>query len=89
MRPGHHRPLGTVARRWFPNETFDGYPPLLGDLVVEVSGPTSDDAETVRRAYLLVGIEEGPRRMTVLLERVEWGTEPAAFERYWAFYRVN
>lgn len=85
MRPGHHRPVGTIARRWFPI-------PLeaeLGDLAVEVR-PDGGGADEIRRSYLVVGIEEGRTRVTLLLERVEWGTlpDPPSPDRIWPFYRV-
>lgn len=64
--------------------------PELGDVAMQVSAEGADDMELVRRAYLVVGIEEGRvrERFRLILERVEFGTLPESLDpdAIWCFF---
>lgn len=94
-RPGHGRPIGTLTapRRFKP---FEGRPPELDDVALQVTGPGGDPDE-LERAFLLVGIEETasrgwPWRLT--FERIAYD-DPRVLERVstndarlWSFFTL-
>lgn len=89
IRPGHHRPLGTVAKMRF---TWQGDRlPELQDVALWTSGPAADDYVEAKRAYRVVGIEEGRDRehFKLLLERISWDEaldETDGDRPWWPFY---
>lgn len=88
IRPGHHRPIGTTTTYRFVE--WDGDPPAPGDVLEQVSAAGVDDAEHVRRAYLVLGFLEGtsPERFRLLLERIEWPGTPDEGGQRFAFYNL-
>lgn len=90
IRPGHHRPLGSTTRSRF---VWNGDRlPELGDVACQVSAEGAGDEDLVRRAFRVVGFEEGRSRdrFRLVLERVEYGTVPASGdpEALWCFWNV-
>lgn len=89
IRPGHHRPLGTTTWMRFVDWPAAVRPPELGDVAYQQSGPGAGDEDLVRRAYLVVGLEETRTGYRLLVERVEYGTVPAAgYEALWLYHNV-
>ncbi len=87
MRPGHHRPLGTTTRITF--RDGGGEAASLGDVIHQISAEHADDADYVQRAYRVVGQEElRTGRTRLVLERVEYGTEPEPGCISFPFWRV-
>lgn len=66
--------------------------PDLGDVASQISAAGVDDADVIRRSYLVVGIEEGRKRdrFHLVMERVEYGTlpEPLDADKVWFFYNL-
>lgn len=89
VRPGHHRPLGTVTWMRFPHWTHERAPEL-GDVVSQISCEGAEDADVLRRSYLIVGLEETRTGYRLLLERVEYGTlpDPPSWQKIWAFFNA-
>jgi hypothetical protein len=89
VRPGHHRPLGTTTTMRFPHWPPCGREPQLGDVALQTSGPRTDDAQVVLRAYRVVGVIEGrkPNSYRLVMERI--GSPDAAGApdgTVWTFY---
>lgn len=91
IRPGHHKPLGTVAVMRFPRWKADHQrEPQLGDIAMQTERPGCDPDE-VRRAYEVVGVIETAAGFKLHMERVEYGTLPAAMraDAIWHFYNLR
>lgn len=87
MRPGHHRPLGTTT--WMRFRWGAEREPRLGDIAMQTSCVDCTDQDDVRRAYRVIGLEEGrPGRWRLLMERVEYGTvpDPLDADAIWVFH---
>jgi hypothetical protein len=75
----------------FPEWTRSGRrQPQLGDVACHADGPDGDPDE-LRRAYLVIGVEEmnrPGRGYRLVLERVAYGTLPASLDpdAIWTFY---
>ena len=89
VRPGHHRPLGTVGVMRFPDWPPTHRAPELGDIAMQTVGPGGDPDE-VRRAYKVVGVVETATGYRLHMERVGYGTLPASDDPYavWTFFNV-
>ena len=95
-RPGHHRPIGSVARERFVD--WKGPEPRLLTYAIETYEACSDPME-VERAFLVVGIEERKGgQWTILLERISWDSWVELVENAsddwlrrnaWTFYRIR
>lgn len=74
----------------FPDWPSGQREPQLGDVVEQASGPGADDEALVRRAYLVVGVEETRTGYALVMERVERGTLPASLDpaAMWSFYNL-
>lgn len=89
MRPGHHRPLGTTTRMRFPDWPNDEpFRPALGDVIRQETCEGAGDEGAVRRAYLLVGIEETRTGYRFLAERVAYEAEPVPPGVAWSFWNL-
>lgn len=89
MRPGHHRPLGTTTWMRFPDWPREREP-HLGDVVYQISCDGADDADAIRRCYLIIGVEETRTGHRLLMERAEYGTVPQDGDpdALWSFYNL-
>lgn len=63
-------------------------PPDLGDIACQQSGPGARDEDDVRRAYLVIGVEETRNGYRLLVERVAYGTAPQRSGYVWAYHNV-
>lgn len=81
----------------FPNWPRATRLPELGDVALQASCEGAEDWDVVRRAYRVVGLEEGrkPRSFTLVMERVAFETEInelraglLAAEQVWSFFNV-
>lgn len=89
-RPGHHRPLGTVTAPWRFTWGAPLEPPQLGDVALQTPYDGGDPDE-LRRAYLVVGIEETASRARpyrITFERVAYDTQPEPGRRVWHFHNL-
>lgn len=90
IRPGHHKPLGTVAVMRFPHwKAETRREPQLGDIAMQTDGP-GGEPDDVRRAYEIVGVVETATGFKLHMERVEYGTLPAAMkaDAIWHFHNL-
>ena len=73
-------------------EWSGGRLPQLGDVAAQTSYEGAADADLIRRAYLVVGVEEGRSRdrFHLIMERVEYGTLPDSLDpaAMWGFYNL-
>jgi hypothetical protein len=74
----------------FPDWPRDAREPQLGDVVYQESFAGAGDHARVRRAYLIVGVEETRSGFRLVMERVEYGTLPESLnpEAIWAFHNL-
>jgi hypothetical protein len=95
IRPGHHAPLGSVTPMRFSEWTYDREP-QLGDVALDTGRRDErHPPQDVRRAYLVVGIEEmrprpgHPAGFRLQMERVAWADfELGEDAGVWAFYHL-
>lgn len=66
--------------------------PELGDIACQASAAGAEDEAIVRRAYVVVGVEEGrdPEHVRLVMERVEYGTLPTSLDpdAIWSFHNL-
>lgn len=93
IRPGHHRPLGTVTVMRFPE--WPRNPPTrrqpqLGDIAVQTEGPDGDP-DDVQRAYEVVGVVETRTGYRLHMERVDYMSLPGSSdpEAIWTFFNLR
>lgn len=64
--------------------------PQLGDVAYQASGPGAGDEAIVRRAYVVIGLEEGrdSEHVRLQMERVVYGTVPESRDpdAMWSFH---
>lgn len=68
----HRKPLGTICRINFENDLWRPMPEI-GDWLRSESGTS----------YLIVGIEDGPKRTNMVCERVAEAGAGRVYEFYW------
>lgn len=84
QRVGHQRPLGSSTKIRFVEWKGERLP-VIGD--VALKSPVGGHPDDVKRAYKVVGYEEGRDRdhFKLILERVEYDIEPDDGCRTWWF----
>lgn len=90
-RVGHGRPVGSVTAAYRFSWHRELGEPQLGDVTFETPGEGGDPFE-IKRAFLLVGIEETASRARpyrLIFERLDWADALArvdAGDRFWYWH---